>query len=320
MRINLDLWTPTTFTGGSLVLDFDPEQLNLIAVADTARFILQATIERIPRPGVDPALAHVYPVLMDLHGTLYCGPNYSGVGAALEAPTGLPIAFPGLHQPQGCPLAFTCSQHYLQYMEDLRAAQPAPKVTMGMSFWGTAVIVGDKDWPSEMTTPTTAALSLHRRIEMLHVVRIQGASDSSFPVSRSHWGDMLEASGYPHNRVFQLPRGAGNAAPELKIASQHLVKAWEFFAHDEYRQAVHMCRQARDALLTGNKPTWANRVLAPVLGQEKADMVDESIAALNHLGNPASHGESTIQIDRETAEYVIAQLSLILSYIDRKLK
>jgi len=159
MRISLDLWTPTTFTGGSLVLDFDPEQLNLIAVADTARFILQATIERIPRPGVDPALAHVYPVLMDLHGTLYCGPNYSGVEAALEAPTGLPIAFPGLHQPQGFPLAFTCSHQYLQYTEDLRAAQPAPKVTMGMSFWGTAAIVGDKDWPSACHPGTRSGAS-----------------------------------------------------------------------------------------------------------------------------------------------------------------
>lgn len=53
-------------------------------------------------------------------------------------------------------------------------------------------------------------------------------------------------------------------------------------------------------------------------------MVDESVRALNHLGNAASHGTPPsapeIEVDRDVASYVIASMTLVLNYIGRKLK
>ena len=91
------------------------------------------------------------------------------------------------------------------------------------------------------------------------------------------------------------------------------------FAQDRYREAVQRCRQARDVLLGEDKPTWAERVLAPIILAEKAAMIDESIKALNRMGNVASHGAG-IEVDRDSANYVISSLTLILDYIGRKLR
>jgi hypothetical protein len=91
------------------------------------------------------------------------------------------------------------------------------------------------------------------------------------------------------------------------------------FAQDRYREAVQRCRQVRDVLLGEDKPTWAERVLAPIILAEKAAMIDESIKALNRMGNVASHGAGK-EVDCDSANYVIGSLTLILDYIGRKLR
>jgi len=48
-------------------------------------------------------------------------------------------------------------------------------------------------------------------------------------------------------------------------------------------------------------------------------MINESIRALNNLGHEASHGDG-IEVDRDTASYVIDSLTLILDYIGCKLR
>lgn len=68
-----------------------------------------------------------------------------------------------------------------------------------------------------------------------------------------------------------------------------------------------------------NKTTWAERVLAPIILDEKAAMINDSIKALNNLGLAASHGTG-IEVDRDTASYVIGSLTLILDYIGRKMR
>ena len=48
-------------------------------------------------------------------------------------------------------------------------------------------------------------------------------------------------------------------------------------------------------------------------------MIDESIKALNRMGNVASHGAG-IEVDRHVANYVIGSMTLILDYIGGKLR
>jgi len=131
---------------------------------------------------------------------------------------------------------------------------------------------------------------------------------------------MLSSIGYPKRRYIELPTLAPQeGTEELHKAIEHLDVAHTLFAQDRYREAVQRCRQARDVLLGEDKPTWAERVLAPIILAEKAAMIDESILALNKMGNVASHGAG-IEVDRDTANYVIGSLTLILDYIGRKLR
>jgi hypothetical protein len=104
-----------------------------------------------------------------------------------------------------------------------------------------------------------------------------------------------------------------------RVYTTRLNEAHILFAQERHREAVQRCRQARDVLLGEDKPTWAERVLAPIILAEKAAMIDESIKALNRMGNVASHGAG-IEVDRDSANYVIGSLTLILDYIGRKLR
>jgi hypothetical protein len=107
---------------------------------------------------------------------------------------------------------------------------------------------------------------------------------------------------------------------ELQAAADHVNMAHQLFLQEEYREAVQRCRQARDALLTPDKKTWCQEHLRGVMGQEKAQMIDEAIQALVRLGSPASHGDNQVEVDRDAAEYVIGTMTLILHYIDRKFR
>ncbi len=151
-------------------------------------------------------------------------------------------------------------------------------------------------------------------------MHIKSRQSQSLSISRSHWSDMLSSIDYPQRRYIELPTlKPQEDAVELRGALEHLNQAHILFAQDRYREAVQRCRQARDALLGEQKPTWAEKVLAPVIGTEKAAMINESIKALNNLGHEASHGTG-IEVDRDAANYVIGSMTLVLDYIDRKLR
>jgi len=123
-----------------------------------------------------------------------------------------------------------------------------------------------------------------------------------------------------YRRYIELPTlTAQEGAEELRRAIEHLNEAHILFAQDRYREAVQRCRQARDVLLGEDKSTWAESVLAPIVLSEKAAMIDENIKALNRMGNVASHGAG-IEVDRDSANYIICLLTLILDYIGRKLR
>lgn len=150
------------------------------------------------------------------------------------------------------------------------------------------------------------------------------ATESNYPVlriARSDWLDrFLAPMGYPARRYVQLPALATDQSAETQQAATHLAEAWSLFRQERYREAVQRCRQANDALLAPNKTTWTQNTLDPVVGSEKAAMVDVGLRALNKIWNDASHGSNSVEIDREAAEYVIGSMTLILNYMSRKLR
>ena len=305
----MDIFFDTQGTSGPPVfsLTFDPEAMSLQCIADMASVSVQAYMERKTSFWNRPQFQSFYPVLFRLHGILYGSSLYQGnqgIGATLFISENFPLAFSQEH-PQLLNLSFHCSQAYLQIIEEQRATNPSSLLTLGISLWATTSLV-----------PTTSQGAPYKD----GLVHIQSRQGEYVRISHSHWSDMLSSIGYPQGRYIELPTlMPQQSAKELHQAIEHLNQAHTLFAQDRYREAVQRCRQARDALLGEEKKTWWETTLAPVIGLEKAAMINEGIKALNHLGNEASHGAHT-EIDRDAANYVIGSMTLILNYIGRKLR
>jgi hypothetical protein len=298
------------FVGGisvppPFVLKFEPEHMSLQSIGDLATITVQAYIERRSSYWNDPRFqkANTIPVLLALHGILYTQSLFQGnqgIGASLVSNESFPLAFPDENS-QLVNLSFHCSRSYIQRVEEQRGTES--NLALSSAFWAI------------MCLPPQSEKEL-----MPQLVHIQSRQSGYINISRSHWSDMLSSIGYPQRRYIELPTlNPQEGFQELNKAIEHVNQAHALFAQDRYREAVQRCRQARDALLGEPKPTWSQRILVPIIGNEKAGMVNESIKALNSMGNEASHGAG-IEVDRDEANYVISSMILILDYIGRKLR
>jgi hypothetical protein len=292
----------------AFILTLEPEAISHQGIADMVALSVQAPMRRNPDFWGQSSYQDFRPILSDLHGILYVG--NPGIGASLPPSDNFPLPFINTNS-QLLNLSFHCSRSYLQYIEEQRSSNPGSNLTLSFYFWALMSLVSTIDpapvYPKGSVYPEGSIL-IHSR---------QGTQLS---ISRSHWSDMLSSIGYPQRRYIELPTLSPlEGAEELHKALAHLNEAHVLFSQDRYREAVQRCRQARDVLLGEDKPTWAEKVLAPIILTEKAAMINEGIKALNNLGNAASHGAG-IEVDRDTANYVIGSLTLILDYIGRKIR
>ena len=253
-------------------------------------------------------------MLFTLHGVLYGSSLFQGnqgIAASLAPSDTFPLTFTNEYS-EFLNLAFHCSRSYLQRIEEQRASNPESNLTLGISFWAAMSLVPSDPMTSEDTIPARSSY----QNKLIHIV----SRGQTVSISRSHWSDMLSSIEYPQRRYIELPTlKPQEGAEQIHKAIEHLNVAHTLFAQERYREAVQRCRQARDALLGEDKTKWAERVLAPIILYAKAAMINDSIKALKNLGDEASHGEG-IEIDRDTASYVISSLTLILDYIGRKLR
>jgi hypothetical protein len=291
----------------AFILSLDPEAMSLQCVGDMVTISVQAHIEPNHRYWKNSQIQNIKPVLLSLHGIVYNSLLFQGsqgIGASLASIETFPLVF---FNENGhlLNLSFHCSRSYIQLIEEQRASNPGTIVTLGIFFWATMYL------PDLVEQgPGPAPQLVHIKSRHGEVIRI----------SLSHWGDMLSALGYPQRRYIELPTIIPQEGTEpLHAAIEELNQAHVLFAQDRYREAVQRCRQARDKLLGEQKTTWAESFLSPIIGTAKAAMIDESIKALNRMGNVSSHGDN-IEIDRDVASYVIGSMTLILDYIGRKLK
>jgi hypothetical protein len=310
MDILLDAQLESPAVPPAFYLTLDPEAMSLQCIGDMAAITVQAFMTRRPAFWNKPRFQGLDPVLFALQGVLY-GTSNQAIGATLVPGDTFPLEFPDENY-QLLNLAFHCSRSYLQLVEEQRASTPTANLTLGFSFWTAMNLV-----PSPQKDENTIPVQSSYQGKMIHIKSRQG---QSINISRSHWSDMLSSIEYPQKRYIELPTlKPQEGAEEIHKAIERLNQAYTLFAQERYREAVQLCRQVRDVLLGEDKPTWAERVLTPIILDKKAAMVDEGIKALNNLGHEASHGAG-IEIDRETANYVIGSLTLILDYIGRKLR
>lgn len=266
-------------------------------------------------------------VLLDLHGTLVSGNNTYGQGAALLSKEGLPLRFYEDRE-QLVQLTFSCHSQYIQQLEQDRATTMAGQdLRIALRFWGSIMVMDNFSVtdPNYITPNPQDSADRNIHYQQLRDIVPLLTSQNAIPtlrIPRSDWLDrLLPALGYGSKRFVAFPQLSDMQLPsELGEAVKHLTTARTLFDHERYREAIQLCRQSRDALLGQNKTTWCQTYLEPIIGSEKAAMIDKSIQALNHLGNPASHGGNTIEIDRDAAEFVLSSLTLVLHYIEKKLK
>ncbi len=298
-----------TYTPFTLTIDRDWPQASYHG--DVVSLTFQATIERM---GFwDTQLGGASPLLLSLHGALYRDQTWRNVGAMLLPLEGLPLPVPTLGDKRQVRLAFACSRRYIEHLEDERAAQPDPDLALSVRLWGSVAIMRGQADKGEDAAAN--ALISFESVEATPVEMLR--------IPRSDWIDrLLPALGYRKTVLIELPLAGRPEVPEdLRDAILHLDEARTLRNHESYRKAVHTCRQAIDALLGEGKGkvTWGQTHLAPVIGPEKATMVDDSLRALRPLLTDASHGNNTVEIDRDAADYVIESLALALNYIARKL-
>lgn len=311
-----------------LILSLEPENISGTCSGDIAYLRVYAYLKRTDAWN-KPPLRGSKPIILALHGHLGSGVAYDGTGATLEPIADLPLDLTSEEYPQqSVNLVFVCSQRYIQHLEEERALRnQSRKMTFELKLWGTAALVTPKYESLEMAKtqpmePLPYGMPRDTPIEVVafEPVRLRH-SGCKINIALSDWDAMLTGLGYPNRRSIELPALNVQQMPEeLRAAADHVNAAHQFFLQEKYSAAVQRCRQARDALLVPNKKTWCQEHLGGFMGTEKAAMIDEAIAALNRLGNPASHGDSPVEIDRDAAEYVVGTMTLILHYIDRKLR
>ena len=299
----------------AFVLTFDPEGMSLQCIGDMVSLSIQANLRRHPSFWSREPFSGFSPVLFEFHGVMYGKSLFQGnqgLGASLAPLPDFPLAIADDNSAL-LNLSFHCTRAYLERVEEQRATTPRSALQLGAAFWTVMNLV-------PATTTSQGATQNQGRIKHL-----QSRQGSDISVSCSHWADMLAGIGYPQRRTIELPALTPQEGIEpLEAAIRHVNEAHALFAQERYREAVQRIRQARDSLIAEPRPTWAARFLAPIIGTEKAAMVDESVRALNHLGNAASHGTPPsvpeVEVDRDVASYVIGSMTLVLDYIGRKLK
>ncbi len=294
----------------AFALTVDQERLQEGYSGDMVSLTFQATLERMS--SWDMQFGGATPILLSLHGALYREQIYRYTGLALLPPDELPLNIPKVGDTLMLRLPFTCSRRYIEYLEDERATQPGRDLTLAVRLWGVVAVMRGQ---AGVEGDAAAAAVRFENVEL--------TSPETLRIPRSDWIDqVLPALGYRKTILIELPLAGRPEVPEeLRDAILHLDEARVLRNHESYRKAVHTCRQAIDALLGEGKgkATWCETHLAPVIGPEKAKMVDDSLRALRPLLTDASHGNNTVEIDRDAADYVIESLALALNYIARKL-
>ncbi len=302
MDIPLHVHAPEYSGMPAFIVRIEADRLGVTARGDMAWLMTQAFIKRSKYWDQGPQGR--YPVLLDLHGVLCSSNALPPAGVSLHPVPEIPLVLPDASTDYLLNLAFPFPRSFAQQLEEERStAQGRQDLRLKIRLWGGVLAV----------MPNASGTSMLR-------VHTEGI-DPEIRIARSDWLDgLLANTGYPARRYVELSGPSEDQPAETQAAVAHLNEAWRLFRHEHYREAVQRCRQAKDALLGENKPTWTQTTLGPVIGVEKAAMINDSLNALNHLTTKASHGENSVEVDREVAEYVIGSLTLILQYVGRKLK
>jgi hypothetical protein len=302
----------------AFVMTFDAQDIRGIYDGDVSCLNFQVQFKR-PIPDATQA-KEVYPVLMNLYGKLYRMNQPQDHGAELQPLVDLPISFIYPETKYSTYLSFRISRHYLQQLEDYRAAQQTQDMLLQAYLWGIVAVMKSRPEaePVSHSLPNRSGEVI--RFEQVHTDTV----NPQIRIARSDWIDrILPGLGYRQSVLVELPLVRTPPLPEMyKYAAESLEKARNAFEHEDYRAALKYAREVLEHLGkmssngSGKLTDFCKEYLEPYVGETKSNAVDRSLNALRDVVNAASHADpqKPFPVDRAITTYVIETLSLNLRY------
>jgi hypothetical protein len=284
-------------------LVFEAEAVTTYNVAGTAVLTINASLKAQPHQSVD--FARTRPTLFDLYGTLV----YEGLSIQMRPLMPSHVGVLGSY-PLPLALAFELTHSQLHYLENerLKKGQNAHMV-FALHLHGRVIQHAEENnegmsfYFSDISSPSISM------------------PNSTFRIARSDWHEtILPGLGYDQTLMIELPLPRYNSVPdEVTDAVRHLSVARQHLRDERYREAVHSCRDAKDALIR-RAPDAILNMLEPLLGSRKAATVDKALRSFGDLYTSSSHPatlpkEERIEFTHDDATFAVNSLTFILDYI-----
>jgi len=158
---------------------------------------------------------------------------------------------------------------------------------------------------------------------------VQGSLYGSIRIARSDWHErLLPGLGYNERLLIELPLpgqfGESEQIEQVAEAIEKLETARRHLLNEHYREAVHFCREAKDAL-TKRDPKELMNLLEPLIGTTKAATVDSVLLAFGKLYTASSHPatlpkDERIEFTYEDAQFAVNTMTFVLDYVARALE
>ncbi len=285
-------------------LEYDPEQIQRYHTANTAVLTIQGSLRQISSLEADLQGRTIE--LFNLSGNL----SYHNLSVPMRPLTDFRYSVLGSENAVSVPLAFELTQSQLHYMEQMRH-QSGPKVDMVFTIQLQGrVLVGAAGGDD------TCGIRFAR-------IATTANSNSSVRIARSDWLDgILPGLGYNETLLIELPLPQyPTVSAQMIAAVQKLEIARQHLRDELYREAVHQCREAKDAL-TDRNATALMDSLKPYIGDKKAKTADDILRAFGNLYTASSHPdpskvpvEDRIEITQDDAELAVNTLTFVLRYV-----
>lgn len=289
---------------------------NTLAIEYEPQYIQAQSVAHVPTLSINGVLKQTSSLEGDLEGCTIELFNLTGFLAynSLSIPMRLFLNCGyGVPGDYGIPvqLVFELTRSQLHYLEHERLKSgPKGNMLFTVQLKGKVLV---------HSTPDNDAGSIRFR----DIVTVTTPSVPSVRIPRSDWLDtILPGLGYDETLLIELPLPQYHAgSAQIAAAVQKLEIARQHLCDEQYREAVQLCRQAKDALTDRNASALMDS-LEPFIGPKKAKTVDDILRAFGSLYTASSHpnpstlpAEDRIEFTRDDAELAVNALTFVLRYV-----
>lgn len=287
-------------------IEFEHNNIYTQNVANTPLLIVSATIKQMSALGSDLEGRRLE--LFSLSGYVRYGALHMPMRPLLS------FGYATINEiGMSLPLEFELTTSQVEYLEQTRL-QHGASADMELDIRLQGKVLIRSNWGSDQETV---------RFETIEP-EIQGSQYGSIRIARSDWHErLLPGLGYNAGLLIELPLpgyfGELEQIDQVVEAVDKLATARHHLLDEHYREAVHFCREAKDAL-TKRDPNELMNLLEPLIGTTKARTVDDILRAFGKMYTASSHPASLpkdeqIEFTHEDAKFAVNSMTFLLDYV-----